>query len=216
MKLLTDYRYARVLCVVAHMDDESLFFGGTLRKLVEQRCEVHVAVATRASDSNRPKGEHDLVEEVRRQNRRMVAFGRACGMIGVSRVHLLEQGNMKIESDIEAAARSGDWGVPAELAHVNREVLPSVVVTHGDEGRYKHLQHSLVGTAVTMLFSVPVWTSDAEGPLRVQINLPWKRKLLDCYRYGTTQDRFWSPYKDPPETSPLGPWLGDVEAFRQG
>lgn len=212
MKSLLDYKYAKVLVVGAHFDDETLFCGGTLRRLRDQQCELAIAVTASVTVTNQPR---DLREnDSSRQQRRLVAFGRVCGMLDVSRVFMLDGHNCRqdespgirnlIESEIEE-----------RLAPVIAEVAPDVVLTHGQDGEYGHGQHILAHRVTKRIWPGPLWVFDAEGELKVSIDLAFKKRLLDCYRYGTTQDPYWAPYLANPATSEIGPWLGATEPFKQ-
>lgn len=207
VKPLDQYRFAKVLVCVSHFDDEALFCGGTLRKLRDQGCQLGIAVASRVEETNAPRdpGQDDRA----RQQRRLVAFGRACGMLDVERTWLLDCQNAKQvpNVDIYQAIFNG-------LLPVLGEFAPDVVLTHGRDGEYGHPQHKLVHAAAWAASTTycPVWFFSADGPLVVPIDLEWKKRLTRCYRHGTTQDVGWAPYCRNLD-SPLEPWLGDVERF---
>lgn len=207
MKPIDQYRFAKVLAVLAHPDDE-LFCGGLLRKLSQQDCEIGFVVCTSVAQANAAP---ILTDDRERQKRRLIAFGAACGMITAPktpRTWALEFPNCREPSDDVQRAMSN------RLLDVVGKFAPAVVVTHGQEGEYGHPQHRVVHAAAwAACQGKPVWTFSADGPLIVPVDLAWKRRLLDCYRYGTTQDAHWSPYYREAGAS-IEPWLGDKEGFQ--
>jgi LmbE family N-acetylglucosaminyl deacetylase len=212
VKALLAHRHARVLAVVAHADDEALFCGGTLRRLRDQGCEIHIAVATDVAETNSPPVR--TPEDVPRQHRRLVAFGRAAGMIDAERTYLFDAPNWRAstaEASREVMIRAC---VGTRLRPLLEEIRPVLVLSHGPLGEYGHRQHQLVADVVVKAWGGPLWRFDAEGPEAVPIDLAFKRRLLGCYRHGTTQAEYWSPYAAVPALSPVGPWLGEVERFR--
>lgn len=211
MRGLLDHRCARVLAVVAHMDDESLFCGGALRRLRDQGCEIHIAAATDVAETNRPA--LPAPEDQQRQHRRLVAFGRAAGMIDAERTYLLGVPNAREYALSDRLLEIRD-AVAVGLWPLLKAIAPAMVLSHGTRGEYGHPQHRLVADVVAETWGGPLWRFDAEGPEVVPIDLVFKRRLLGCYRHGTTQDAYWSPYAAVPALSPAGPWLGGEERFR--
>lgn len=218
MKTLIDYKFANVLVVAAHMDDEALFCGGTLRRLRDQGCELSVVVTASVTVTNQPRDPLERIEnESARQQRRLIAFGRACGMLDVQSTHLLETHNCRgsYREEPESNRILIESEITERLEPLLKSLLPDVIVTHGRQGEYGHGQHILTSRVVRRLWPGSLWGFSADGPLFVEIDLSFKKRLLDCYRYGTTQDPYWTPYTDIPSESSIGPWLGSTEPFRE-
>jgi LmbE family N-acetylglucosaminyl deacetylase len=135
-------------------------------------------------------------------------------MIGASRSYLLDVRNSKAAQPFDTVEYESIYDeLSDKLAPLLDEISPSIMLTHGSEGEYGHPQHVLTSRVVRSIWNGPLWSFNANGHERVQVDAAWKRRLLDSYRYGTTQDAFWTPYTAIPATSPLGPWLGDTEPF---
>jgi LmbE family N-acetylglucosaminyl deacetylase len=121
----------RLLCVLAHPDDESLGTGGILAKYAAEGVETFLITATRGErgriGTERPGPE--VVGPVREAELR-----RAVDVLGVKELHLL--GYMDGELDqVEPA------GAVARIAALVRAIRPQVVVTFGADGAYGHVDH---------------------------------------------------------------------------
>ena len=74
-------QFGRVLAIAPHPDDEILGCGGTLARLVDEGCEVTIAVATTGEQPTFPR---EQVEQVQQEMRR------AHAIIGITDTRLLE------------------------------------------------------------------------------------------------------------------------------
>ncbi|GAA3512172.1 PIG-L deacetylase family protein [Actinocatenispora rupis] len=141
----------RVLAVVAHPDDETLFLGGVLAGLAASGAEVSVLSATLGEGALwRPEdGEKGWV---RAAEQRSDQWREACALLGARRT-----------IPLGGAGRWRDYGhVPgpysparadrAELAGAIRTVAaaldPDIVLTTGDQGITRHPDHIAVHAAV--------------------------------------------------------------------
>ena len=123
----------RMLLVLAHPDDETLGFGGTIARYAAEGVEVHLVTATSGQkgwvgDPERNPGEAAL-GRIRREELR-----RAAAILGVRNVYLLGHADGELdEVDPEA--------IVTEIAAYIREFRPDVVLTFGHDGLYGHPDH---------------------------------------------------------------------------
>ena len=123
----------KLMCVLAHPDDESLGNGGVLAKYAAEGVETYLVTATRGqrgwagSESDYP----GLAVLGKRREAELLA---AAEVLGIRRVEFLDY----IDGDLDQA-------LPAEavakiVGHLRR-VKPDVVVTFGPDGAYGHPDH---------------------------------------------------------------------------
>lgn len=126
-------RPLRLLCVLAHPDDESLGMGGTLAKYGAQGVETYVVCATRGERGWRGPKEEDPGLEALGQIRE-AELREAARVLGVREVAFLDY----IDGDLDKAD-------PAEatcrIVHHLRRLRPDVVVSFGPDGSYGHPDH---------------------------------------------------------------------------
>ena len=182
----------RALCVVAHYDDESLFFGGTLLDLAKDGAEIHIAVLTDVAYCNPGK---DSQREELRQRMRLGAFARVCMELRAYAYH----GDLPQVFEVPAAG----WAAISFVYRTIKKVAPDVIITHGEDGDYTgaayvngydvaRAQHQLAYDAVHAADpACPIWAYDPAGPVRIPVDYEAKAKLLDFYRYGCTQVPEW-------------------------
>jgi len=124
-------RDLRLLCVLAHPDDESLGTGGILAKYGAEGIATHLITATLGErgriGNERPGAE--VAAPIRRRE-----LERAAERLGVREVNLLgyHDGDLDRADPVEAIARIA--------AHVRR-IRPQVVVTFPADGAYGHVDH---------------------------------------------------------------------------
>ncbi len=123
----------RLMCVLAHPDDESLGTGGTLARYAAEGVETYVVTATRGERGRFVEGEQrpndDVVGQVREAELRAAAKE-----LGVREVSLLGYADGGLDRVDPAEAQD------AIAAHLRR-VRPDVVITFGPEGAYGHPDH---------------------------------------------------------------------------
>jgi LmbE family N-acetylglucosaminyl deacetylase len=146
-----------LLAVLAHPDDESLGFGGTLAKYAAEGVRVHVVTATRgdrgryhgtpASDPSHP-GPH-LLAHIREGELRAAAR-----TLGVHELSILGYPDGGVDGVDPREAID-------DIAGHIRRIRPQVVVTFGPDGAYGHPDHVAVSqfTAAAIV--------DAAGPGQV-------------------------------------------------
>lgn len=122
----------KLLTVVAHPDDESLGFSGTLAKYAAEGVETYLVTATRGErgrlGSLGKGGDPAEVGRVRE------AELRAAAVLGILEVSILSYPDGSVDQ-VEATT-----AVRAIVSQIRR-IQPDVVVTFGPEGAYGHPDH---------------------------------------------------------------------------
>jgi LmbE family N-acetylglucosaminyl deacetylase len=136
---------SRLMAVLAHPDDESLGFGGTLAKYASEGVEVSLLTATRG-DGGRYRGHRSgdpqhpgsaALAIIREKELRAAA-----AVLGIREVSVLDYHDQKLDV---ANPREAIAGIAGHL----RRVRPDVVVTFGPDGAYGHPDHVAVSQLVT-------------------------------------------------------------------
>jgi len=120
----------RALVVVAHPDDETVFFGG----LIADHPETHWEVVC-------------VTDGGPRALERAQELDRACALLGVHKVHRLgfpDHPAKRLDVD--------------QLVAALREFSADEVYTHGPLGDYGHPHHQDVCLAVHRAFALPIWS----------------------------------------------------------
>jgi LmbE family N-acetylglucosaminyl deacetylase len=145
----------KLMCILAHPDDESLALGGTLAKYAAEGVEVSLVVATRGergwfSDWNEYPGEQAL------GTLREMELRRASSALGIARLDFLDY----IDGDLDQANPDE---VVGKIVRLIRQIQPHVVLTFGPEGLYGHPDHIAISqftTAAVMRASDPYYIVD--------------------------------------------------------
>ena len=133
------------MAVLAHPDDESLGFGGTLAKYASEGVDVSVLTATRG-DAGRYRGhpqDHEAhpgaraLAEIREGELRAAA-----AVLGVRELVLLDYHDQQLDS---AAPRDVIDGIARHI----RRIRPDVVLTFGADGAYGHPDHIAISQFTT-------------------------------------------------------------------
>ncbi len=123
----------KLLCVLAHPDDESLGTGGTLAKYVSEGIETFLVTATRGERGRFGEAsESPGLKEVGKV--REAELRAAAKELGIREVGFLDyiDGELDRVNPVEAVNKI--------VAHLRR-VKPHVVITFGPEGAYGHPDH---------------------------------------------------------------------------
>lgn len=135
----------RLMAILAHPDDESLGFGGTLAKYAAAGSEVSLLCATRG-DAGRYRGHAPgAADHPGRHALARIREGElrdAAAVLGLHDVALLEYGDQLLD-------RAEPGRVSAEIAAHLRRVRPDVVVTFGPDGAYGHPDHVAISQFTT-------------------------------------------------------------------
>lgn len=148
----------RLLCVLAHPDDESLGTGGVLARYASEGVETHVLTATRGEAGRYRDGtDHPGPEALGRI--REEELRSAAEVLGVRTVEVLGYPDGRLDAvDAGEATR--------RIAEHLRRVRPQVVVTFDPYGAYGHPDHVAVcqlATAATVAAADPAGAGGGEA-----------------------------------------------------
>jgi LmbE family N-acetylglucosaminyl deacetylase len=128
------------MCVLAHPDDESLGFGGTLARYAAEGVETQLVTATRGQagwSSHEPRPGPDEIGSIREAELRAAAAA-----LGIARVELLDYRDGELDRADPAEAT-------ATIARCLRRARPQVVATFGPDGAYGHPDHIAISQLTT-------------------------------------------------------------------
>lgn len=140
----------RMMCVVAHPDDECFAFGGALALAASGGVEIYVVCLTDGQAASN-RGDAASAEELGRMRR--AEFKASCAVLGVVRCELLDyqDGKLEFANFSEAAGK---------LVERIREFKPNVVVTFGSDGGLNtHPDHTMVSAFTSAAFH---WAGSAK------------------------------------------------------
>jgi LmbE family N-acetylglucosaminyl deacetylase len=123
----------RLMCVLAHPDDESLGTGGALAKYASEGVATYLVTATRGERGRFHDGETPPGPEIVGKTREAELLA-AANELGLSEVNLLGYPDGAVNTvDVSKA-------IETIAGHIRR-VKPHVVVTFGPDGAYGHPDH---------------------------------------------------------------------------
>lgn len=131
----------RLMCVLAHPDDESMGTGSTLAKYAAEGVETYLVMATRgergwSGDPNAYPGLQGLGKL------REAELMEAVKILGIRHVEFLDY----IDGDLDKADPA--QAIAKIVAHLRR-FRPQVVVTFGPDGAYGHPDHIAISQCTT-------------------------------------------------------------------
>jgi LmbE family N-acetylglucosaminyl deacetylase len=146
---MTQFR-RKLLCVVAHPDDECFAFGGALALAADAGVETSVICFTDGQAATN-RGAAASGEELGAMRR--AEFVASCDILGVTHHELLDYQDAQLEfADFSATA--------ARLVERIRRFRPHVVLTFGGDGAVNtHPDHTMVSTFTTAAFH---WAAQAK------------------------------------------------------
>ncbi len=193
----------RLLCVVAHPDDECFAFGGSIALATRAGVETHVVCFTdgQAASNRGDAASSEELGAMRRQE-----FANSCKVLGVAGYELL--GYQDAQLEFAAFSKAA-----CHIVQRIRNFRPHVVITFGMDGALNtHPDHTMVSAFTTAAFH---W---AASPKR----FPELGPTHHCDRLFVLSASFYLP--DRPAPMPI-PWthkldvrevMGQrLEAFRQ-
>jgi LmbE family N-acetylglucosaminyl deacetylase len=131
----------KLMCILAHPDDESLGMGSTIARYTNEGVEVHLLTATRGErgwlgdEASNP----GLTELGRLREDELMAAAR---VLGIKSVVLLNY----IDGDLDQAPVDK---IVSEIVGYVRRVKPQVVISFGPEGGYGHPDHIAISQFAT-------------------------------------------------------------------
>ena len=140
----------RLLCVVAHPDDECFAFGGALALASNAGAETHVLCLTDGQAASH-RGDARSPEELGRMRR--AEFAASCSVLGVTNHELLDYHDGQLEFvDFSAAAN--------RLVAKIRALKPHVVLTFSSDGALNtHPDHTMVSALTCAAYH---WAASAK------------------------------------------------------
>jgi LmbE family N-acetylglucosaminyl deacetylase len=172
----------RLLAVLAHPDDESLGFGGTLAKYAADRMDVFLLTATRG-DAGRYRGyrqdDHNHPGPAALANIRETELRAAASVLGVCEVSLLDYRDQHLDR------ADPNEAVSAIAGHLRR-IRPDVVITFGPDGAYGHPDHIAISqftTAATIAAADSAFPANGMRPHTVSkfYYLAWPHSTWTAY-----------------------------------
>lgn len=133
----------KLLCVVAHPDDECFAFGGALSLAAESGVETHVLCFTDGQAATN-RGSSSSAEDLGRMRRQ--EFADSCDVLGVTSHEQLSYADAQLEF--------ADFSLAAGLLVARiRALRPEIVLTFGMDGALNtHPDHSMVSAFTNAAF----------------------------------------------------------------
>jgi LmbE family N-acetylglucosaminyl deacetylase len=167
----------RLMCILAHPDDESLGMGGTLAKYAAEGVETYLVTATR--------GERGWVGD-EKENPGLQALGKmreaellnAAKELGICEVEFLNylDGDLDQANPVEATAKI--------VSHLRR-IQPDLVITFDPNGAYGHPDHIAICqfTTAAILAAADANYRDSASPHSVKklYYMAWPKGKFDAY-----------------------------------
>jgi LmbE family N-acetylglucosaminyl deacetylase len=161
----------RLMCVLAHPDDESLGTGGTLAKYAAEGIETFLVTATRGERGRfGDGGERPAPEIVARM--REAELCAAAKELGVREVSMLGYPDGALDTVDPARAQEA-------IAGHFRRIRPDVVITFGPEGAYGHPDHIAI-SQFTM--AATVRAADRDYAVAKLYHIAWSTKTWAAYQ----------------------------------
>jgi LmbE family N-acetylglucosaminyl deacetylase len=169
----------KLMAVLAHPDDESLGFGGTLARYAAEDIETYLVTATRGERGRfGSQGKDTDPAEVGRV--REAELRAAATVLGIAEVSILGYGDGAVDRMNSTKA------IRAIVEHIRR-VQPHVVITFGPDGAYGHPDHIAISqftTAAVVCAGDAGYGSDSLPAHRVAklYNLAWRNAKWEAYQ----------------------------------
>ena len=165
----------RLLAILAHPDDESLGFGGTLAKYANQGVETYLISATRGERGRFGDALESPGLEIVGKTRTQEVLA-ASKVLGIQKVYFLDY----IDGDLDKAPASE---AIEKIAAIIREIQPQVVLTFDPFGSYGHPDH----IAISQLSMGAILTANSSASnnstwtVSKFYYLTWSPELMGAY-----------------------------------
>lgn len=172
-------RPLRLMCVLAHPDDESLGTGGTLARYASEGVETYLLTATRGERGwFGDEAEYPGLEALGKI--REAELRCASETLGIRAVHFLDY----IDGDLDRAA--SEEAVGRIVFHLRR-IRPDVVITFAPDGAYGHPDHIAIcqfTTAAVVCAADPGYVDTSLDPHRTSklYYMAWPKVKWDAYQ----------------------------------
>jgi LmbE family N-acetylglucosaminyl deacetylase len=167
----------KVLVIISHQDDESLFCGGLLSALCGKS---DVTVICMSAAKQKPDVE-----------RRNASFRRACEMAGARPITTSFREARHVWSHVDRFVRQRPEQIDAMRRFLHEQcaaLKPEIVITHNEAGEYGHCYHKVVHRVCRQVFDgdrlyfIGIGSKHNVGQQIVIHYDPQKKKeLLSCY-----------------------------------
>lgn len=164
MNTILEVKNKNILFIVAHTDDETIFFGHLINKLSQNNNVMIMAMS-----DDRPH-----------------ALQKACEILGakfIAAINVLYSGRDKRQYDINSVDRIKSL-IEENLRYYILATI-DIIVTHSMDGEYGNAYHARVAIAVKKYCeesNIDLWQRDDEGQLIIEDSAINKEKILALYR----------------------------------
>lgn len=193
----------KLMCIVAHPDDECFAFGGALALAAERGIETYVICLTdgQAATNRGDAASGEALGKMRREE-----FAASCKVLGVTKYELLDYHDARLEF-VDFSQTAG------RLVEKMRRFQPDVVITFGSDGGLNtHPDHMMVSMLTTAAFH---WSGQAK-------RYPQLGTVHEPQRLFYLSTNFFIPGRQAPKPMPWTATLNiqsvrerKTEAFRQ-
>jgi len=173
----------RLMAVLAHPDDESLGFGGTLARYGSEGVETILVTATRGENGRDGASRTSSPEQLGRK--REAELRAACKTLSVSQIHFLDY----IDGALDRADAAEAIG---KIASHIRRIRPHVVVTFGPDGAYGHPDHIAISQFTTAAVVDAAYPRGLDTRSRPAEDAP--HRVAKLYYLAWTKNR-WDAYQ---------------------
>jgi LmbE family N-acetylglucosaminyl deacetylase len=171
----------RLMCILAHPDDESLGMGGTLAKYVAEGFETYLVTATRGERGWWGKEEDYPGPEALGRTREKELLC-AAESLGIKETNILNY----TDGDLD---RADPGEVVVKIADPIRRFKPDVVVTFAPEGAYGHPDHIAISQFATAA------VVKAANPIAASEKNPSQPHLVSKLYYMAWTQSKWAAYE---------------------